>query len=74
MIKLISFLTMVAILAFAPNTGQDKEYKISLTLSELNTIIANPDDVSVNGRKAVIQKIIMQVQPQIAADTIPKKK
>ena len=75
MIKLLSFLAMTTLLSLTPKTGQqDKEYTAKLSVNEWQILIANQDDVSANSRRAVIQKVINQIQPQIQSDTIPKKK
>lgn len=73
MIKLLSFLAVTAILSFTPQTGQDKEYTCHLTLNEYNILISDQNDVSVNARKAVIQKVVGQINQQLT-DTLPPKK
>lgn len=74
--KLLSLLTTILILSFTTgnkNKTQEKEYTGKATLNEWQIILANPDDVPLNQRKAVIAKFVGQLQTQIN-DTIPKKK
>lgn len=73
--KVISLLAMILLLAFTPNPNQqEKEYKASLTVNDWQILISNPDDVPANSRRAVIQKVVNQIQGQINADTLQKKK
>jgi len=69
--KLLLFILVGVLLSFIPNP--EKEYSAKLSINEWQTLIANQDDVAPNARRAVIQKVISQIQPQIQADTTKKK-
>ena len=53
---------------------QEKEYTVKATLQEWILITSPQDDVPKNARDNFIKKIASQLQPQLAQDTIPKKK
>lgn len=76
MIKKITLILLTAFcISFIPEP--DKEYGAKLTLNDWNTLILSvnsPDDVTANQKKAILSKLIPQIQSQIIADTIPKKK
>lgn len=66
-------ITFGALLSFIPN--EEKELTGKLTLNEWNVLILSvnsPDDVSANQKKAVLGKLIPQLQKQ-ATDTTKKK-
>lgn len=75
MFKFLSFLAITAVLGLTPKTGQpDKEFAAKATIQEWQILISNQDDVPKNARDKVVAKIATQLQLQINADTIPKKK
>ena len=70
--KVLLFLFAAVLISFIPEP--EKEYGAKATISDWQILIANQDDVPKSQRDRVIAKIVGQLQSQISADTIQKKK
>lgn len=61
---------------YQPPQTQPKQYTVSMPVNEWELVagaLNNCDDVAVNAKKQLIEKIGVQIRAQLAADTTKKK-
>lgn len=76
----IAFLTLIiVVIGYAqqpPKKPQEKQYTVTLSIQDWQTVlnaISLPDDVTVNDKKSLVNKIVPQINKQLT-DTTAKKK
>lgn len=75
--KLIALVVTIFLLALTPPYHDERELTVKCTLQEwqvLVGIINSPDDFSQNQKKAILQRIVPQINMQLAATDSVKNK